>query len=304
MKISSSAIVCALLSLCSLGTGHLLAQQEGQASDAAQNRSAASASNEESVNAQEENSREGANADHEREQAESSAEESQARGNQNGSGDEAQQEKKVLKIHELKNIEASALMAVLRQATTSTQASYVSGYRGVAAGMPGAGGLQGAGGQGLSIAANDDSKLIFLRGPQKQVDDAMKMITYLDSKDNNEPLKLDGTTLIPVKQKHYAALTTVIQGLGLSSRFTSAGTNAFIIIEDGEDEAKRQDAEQVMQIVEKLTGALDQKDESRESEGERSEQQSDSTNGQQQSQGSASEQENSDANTQNDSDAE
>lgn len=100
---------------------------------------------------------------------------------------------------------------------------------------------------------DEDTDFLFVRGPEKKVDEVEKLIDAFDvPADEIKKQQVGDVHLIPVRNDKGQQVQTVLGQLGLQSRMLRLGETAMIAIQADED--KQDQLEQAEKVIEKLAG--------------------------------------------------
>jgi hypothetical protein len=120
-------------------------------------------------------------------------------------------------------------------------------------GQQGVGSAQDAGQDRLSIAIDAESKVLFVRGSEDQIEEVEKLVEAFDKpSDELEKHEFGDTRLIPVSQEQSQRVRATLAQLQLEHQMVSLGDVSLIAICPGDSDAEKQKAEQVEEVVAKL----------------------------------------------------
>lgn len=112
---------------------------------------------------------------------------------------------------------------------------------------------------------DEDTDFLFVRGPEKKVDDVEKLIESFDRPaDEIEKQEFGDVHLFPLSNEKGQQVQTVLAQLGLQSQMLRLGETALIAIHADKD--KEDQLKQAEQVIEKLAGENDEDSEDQDAE--------------------------------------
>lgn len=105
----------------------------------------------------------------------------------------------------------------------------------------------------LAFAVDDESRVLFVRGPEDKVKDAEKIVKALDvSKDSLKKETFGNTRIIPINKDDATRVRTVFDQLQLKHQLVDMEEFAVVMICHGDSEKEKKHAEQVEEVLSKL----------------------------------------------------
>ena len=195
---------------------------------------------------------------------------------------------KQLKIFQLENITPREFSELFRRYGSQTLTGAQTGaYPGSEAYASGGGATappapateaQGATREQVRIAVDDEKGLLFVRGPQKKIDEVSKLIEAFDvAPGEMQKQQFGDTHLIPIPEEHAQRVAKVLRELQMSSSVWGVGKARVLIFRaDSENEEAQQQMEQAQEIISRLTEDAEQEaSEGDDAEGDDAEEESD-----------------------------
>jgi hypothetical protein len=103
------------------------------------------------------------------------------------------------------------------------------------------------------IATEEDSKLLFIRGSQKEIERVQKLIDAIDVPASEMKEQTIGSTyMIPFKQDRAHDVQTILVDLQLDTRSMALEDLHLILVHHGESEESKQNLKQVKQVLSQL----------------------------------------------------
>lgn len=167
---------------------------------------------------------------------------------------------KQLKIFQLEHITPREFSELLRRYGEQTLTGAQAGAAGAGATTPagagqGVGAVQQSPDEQVRIAVDDEKGLMFVRGPQKKIDEVGQLVEAFDVPPGELKKQQFGDThLIPIPEEHAQRITNILRELQIQSSVWGVGKARVLIFRvDSENEESKGQMEQAQEIISRLT---------------------------------------------------